>query len=195
MYTAGVYTLVRFYICGNFPQFGEEPIVATCHNSSEGGNMTNNGNVLTVRVSESSISKLDALMEMKNKELERFDMKPIGRKEIVEDAIKELYYKTINKTRDPDIWERIHGMVHDEVDSSMNNFHRKINRILFLAIKNDYGNKIFYRSPSVLPSPKDRQEAIDIIVNEPSRWNDALEEYMNRNWQDEEQGKEGGDEG
>ena len=144
--------------------------------------MANNGNVLTVRLSESIISKLEALIEMKNKELERFDMKPIGRKEIIEEAIKQEYYRMINKTRDPDIWERIREMVHDEVDSSMSNFHKKINQILFYAIKNDYGNKIFYRSPSVLPVPKDRKEAIDIIVNEPSRWNDALEEYMNNNW-------------
>jgi hypothetical protein len=149
--------------------------------------MAKNDNVLTVRISESSISKLENLVEMKNKEFKRLDIKPIGKKEIIEEAIKEMYYKMINKTRDPDIWERISEMVHDEVDSSMNNFHRKIDKILFLSIKNDYGNKIFYRSPSVLPSPKDREEAIDIIVNEPSRWNDALEEYMNKNWQDEEE--------
>ena len=51
----------------------------------------------------------------------------------------------------------------------------------------DYGNKIFYRSPSVLPSPKDRAEAISIIVNEPSRWDDALEEYMKKKWMSEKE--------
>ena len=149
--------------------------------------MANNENVLTVRLSESILLKLENLVDVRNRELERIGMKKIGKKEIVEEAIKEMYFKMINRTRDPDVVERVQAMVHDEVESSLGNLHRKTDEILFLSIKNDYGNKIFYRSPSVLPSPKDRAEAISIIVNEPSRWDDALEEYMKKKWMSEKE--------
>ena len=149
--------------------------------------MANNENVLTVRLSESILLKLENLVDVRNRELERIGMKKIGKKEIVEEAIKEIYFRMINRTRDPDVVERVQAMVHDEVKSSLGNLHRKTDEILFLSIKNDYGNKIFYRSPSVLPSPKDRAEAISIIVNEPSRWDDALEEYMKKKWMSEKE--------
>lgn len=149
--------------------------------------MTNNENVLTVRLNESILLKLENLVEARNRELERIGMKKIGKKEIVEEAIKEMYFRMINRTRDPDVVERVQSMVHDEVESSLENLHRKTDEILFLSIKNDYGNKIFYRSPSVLPSPKDRAEAISIIINEPSRWDDALEEYMKKKWMSEKE--------
>ena len=47
-----------------------------------------------------------------------------------------------------------------------------------MAKKNELGNKLLYRSPSMVPSPPSINEAINIIVNEESRWNNALEEYM-----------------
>ena len=59
---------------------------------------------------------------------------------------------------------------------------RRIDRILFLAMKNDLGNKVLYRSPSVLPAPDDVTQAVRIIVNEDSRWNTALETYMKDRW-------------
>ncbi len=56
-----------------------------------------------------------------------------------------------------------------------------MDELLFLSIKNDLGNRVFYRSPSVLPAPDSKAQAIGVIINEESMWDLALEEYlMNR---------------
>ena len=145
--------------------------------------MGNNENVLTVRLSEDVIGKLDVLLKDEIEKADRMGVKPAGRKEIVEEAIKSLYFKRINSKQDADVVERVAEMVHDEVGVSMNNLHRKIDEILFLTIKNDYGNKLLYRSPSVLPVPRNTAEVMYTIENEKSKWDLALEEFMNREWQ------------
>ena len=57
-----------------------------------------------------------------------------------------------------------------------------MDELLFLSIKNDLGNRAFYRSPSVLPAPKSKEQAIEVIIEETSMWDLALEEYMNYKW-------------
>lgn len=144
--------------------------------------MANSEKVIGFRFDEDILKKLDWLLREDEKECERMGVKPQTRKEIIEEAIKELYFKRINSKQDADVVERIAEMVHDEVGVSMNNLHRKIDEILFLTIKNDYGNKLLYRSPSVLPVPENTAEVNYTIENEKSKWDLALEEFMNREW-------------
>ena len=139
--------------------------------------MANNENVITVRLSKDCLTKLDKLINFKNEEAKRLGNKPEDKKTIIEEGIRELYYKYINQTQDPDVVDRVSELVHDEVNSSLSNLHKKIDEVLYLTIKNDLGNKLLYRSPNLIPSPKDLNDAIDIII-EPSRWDDALEEYL-----------------
>ncbi|MBR4461062.1 MAG: hypothetical protein IKS51_00545 [Erysipelotrichaceae bacterium] len=140
--------------------------------------MSKNDNVLTVRLSPDMLLKLDELIGFYEEEADRIGMRPPGKKEIVEDAIRDLYYKKINETRDGDVVDRINSIVEDRVNVSMNNLHRKIDELLYLTIKNDYGNKLIYRSPSIIPPPPKISDAIEIIVDERSGWNDALDEFM-----------------
>ena len=58
----------------------------------------------------------------------------------------------------------------------------EMDELLFLSIKNDLGNRVFYRSPSVLSAPDSKAQAIEVIINEESMWDLALEEYMNHKW-------------
>ena len=104
--------------------------------------------------------------------------------EIVAEAIKELYYKSINKTQDADVVGRISMTVDDKVNASMHQLQSKIDQILFLVNKLDLGTKVLYRSPSVLPPPKNTKQAINILINEQSGWYNALEEYMMSNLND-----------
>ena len=69
-------------------------------------------------------------------------------------------------------------MVEDTADNRFKGIEDKIDELLFLAIKNDLGKRVFYRSPSVLPAPKSKRQALNIILNETSMWDEALEEYM-----------------
>ena len=140
--------------------------------------MSKNDNVLTIRLSPDMLLKLDELIGFYEEEANRIGMRPGGKKEIVEDAIRDLYYKKINETRDGDVVDRINSIVEDRVNVSMNNLHRKIDELLYLTIKNDYGNKLIYRSPGIIPPPPEISDAIEIIVDERSGWNDALDEFM-----------------
>ena len=144
--------------------------------------MANSEKVMGFRFDEDILKKLEWLLQEDEKECRRMGVKPRTRKEIIEEAIKELYFKRINSRQDADVVERVAEMVHDEVGVSMNNLHRKIDEILFLTIKNDYGNKLLYRSPSVLPVPRNTAEVMYTIENEKSKWDLALEEFMNREW-------------
>ena len=80
--------------------------------------------------------------------------------EIVAEAIKELYYKSINKTQDADIVGRISMTVDDKVNASMHQLQSKVDQILFLINKLDLGTKVLYRSPSVLPPPKNTKQLL-----------------------------------
>ena len=144
--------------------------------------MGNNDNVLTVRLNEDVIRKLDLLLNDEINKADRMGVKPGGRKEIVEEAIKTLYFKTINSKQDADVVERINELITDQVGAAMSTIIQDIEEILFLCIKNDLGNRVFYRSPSVLPAPSSKEQAIEVIVNEKSKWDLALEEYMMNRW-------------
>ncbi len=153
--------------------------------------MANSEKVLGFRFDEDVLRKLDYLMKEDAKESDRLGVRPRTRKEFFEEGIRELYMKLMKKTQDADVVDRISETVHDEVNTSMNNLHKKIDEILYLSIKNDLGNKVLYRSPSVLPPPKSVEQAIRIIIDERSGWNDALDEYLQMHWKDK---TDGGDE-
>ncbi len=150
--------------------------------SKERRNMPNNENVLTVRLNEEILNKLNVLLKDEKENAERTGAKPKGKKEIVEDAIRDLYFKKINETMDADVVERIGGIIDDQVKTSMINFKKELDEILYLVTKNDLGNRVLYRSPSVLPAPKDIAQAIRVIVNENSKWDQALDQYLTKEW-------------
>ena len=171
--------------------------VATCYKLEERTNcsnllqierkeiMANNDNVITIRLNEDILNKLNTLIEGSIDESNRIGIKPQGKKEIIEEAIKTLYYKKINISQDGDVVDRINNLVDEQVAATLNSFQNKIDEILYLTIKNDLGNKLIYRSPSVIPACPDIKESIEIIVDERSAWNDALEEYMTSKWRKE----------
>mgnify|MGYP007069932188 CR=1 FL=1 len=140
--------------------------------------MSKNDNVITVRLDQDCLAKLGKLLEFEKAEARRIRKPEGGKKEIIEEAIRELYYKKINKTQDADVVGRISMTVDDRVSASMNNLHKKIDDIYYLVSKLDLGTKVLYRSPSVLPPPKNSKQAINIIVNEESGWYNAIEEFM-----------------
>ena len=130
------------------------------------------------RFSEAIYQKLDMIYEFEKKKADRLRIKPKNRNQIVEEAIENLYFKMINDTQDADVAKRIAGMIDDRVSSSMNNLKKTIDDIWFMARKNELGNKLLYRSPGIIPPPPSITDAINIIINEESGWNNALEEYM-----------------
>ncbi len=130
------------------------------------------------RFSEDTYQKLDLIYESRKKDSDRMKLKPVNRNQIVEEAIRDLYFKMINETQDGDVVDRVGRMVEDRVNVSMNNLHKKIDEILYYAIKNDYGNKLLFRSPSIIPPAPSILDCIKIISEEESGWNNALEEFM-----------------
>ncbi len=140
----------------------------------------------SIRFNPDIDSKLAWLKEEEEIVSKRMGVKPRNRTQIIEEAVKFYYFKKIDETQDADVVERINELIADHVGAAMNGIINDIEEILFLAIKNDLGNKVFYRSPSVLPAPESRQEAIDVITEEESRWDMALEEYMQNKWKGEE---------
>lgn len=144
--------------------------------------MANSEKVLGFRFDEDILNKLQFLMEEDEKEAERMGVKPKTRKEFFEEGIRLLYFRKIRDSQDTDVVGRLDEMIDDSVNTAVGNLSKRIDRILFLAMKNDLGNKVLYRSPSVLPAPDDVTQAVRIIVNEDSRWNTALETYMKDRW-------------
>ena len=138
--------------------------------------------ITSFRFSESTYAKLDQLKEYDKKESRRMHTKEKNQTEIVEEAIRELYYKKINKYQDADIVDRVSDLVDDKVQTSLTDLIKKVDEVLYLTIKHDIGNKVLYRSPSVLPPPKDVDQAIRILINEESGWNNALEELLSERW-------------
>ena len=138
----------------------------------------NNSNVLTVRLDGDCLTKLDKLLQFEKAEAKRIRKPEGGKKEIIEEAIRELYYKKINKTQDADVVGRISMTIDDKVNASVKILNDKIDDIRSLIHKLDLGTKVLYRSPSVLPPPKNSKQAINIIINEESGWYNAIEEYM-----------------
>ena len=156
--------------------------------------MANSEKVLGFRFDEDVLQKLDYLMRENAKEASRLGVKAKTRKDFFEDGIRELYMKEMKKGQDADVVDRISEFVNEEVESSIINLQKKIDEILFLTVKNDYGNRVLYRSPSILPPPKSVEQAIRIIVNEESGWDKALESYLRKEWKKmDDQISEGGD--
>ena len=140
--------------------------------------------VISFRLEKNIVDMIDWLINNKSEELKRSDgeLIKLNRTDIVEMAIRNLYYISVGNSRDADVVERINIFVKDSVNYSMNAINRKIDELLFISKKIELGNKVLYRSPSVLPPPKDIDQAIRILVNEDSGWNDALDEYMLNAW-------------
>lgn len=147
--------------------------------------MSKENTVISFRFDESISEKLDFLVEKENEKLRGFNLKPITRKQVMEQIIKEQYCRYINNSRDADVVDRINELIIDQVKAAMGGIIDNIEEILFLCIKNDLGNRVFYRSPSVLPAPDSKETAIEVITEETSRWDLALEEYMYRKWKNE----------
>ncbi len=144
--------------------------------------MARNEKVIGLRFDEDILGKLDYLIEEDRNTAQRMGVTQRSRRQIIEDALKDCYYRKINETQDGDVVERLSGMVADQVSAAMSGIVKDIEEILFLAIKNDLGNRVFYRSPSVLPAPDSKAQAIEVIVNEESMWDLALEEYLMNRW-------------
>jgi len=144
--------------------------------------MNKNQKTTSVRFSSATKSKIQWLMEQDRKTSIRMGVKPVSRTRIIEDAIEHYYFKKINDTQDADVVERINELIADQVGAAMSKILQDIEEILFLCIKNDLGNRVFYRSPSVLPAPSSKEQAIEVIINEKSKWDLALEEYMMNKW-------------
>lgn len=140
--------------------------------------MNKNEKPTSFRLSPETETKLAWIMEEDRKLSKRVGVKPRNRSQILEKAIEDLYFRMINDTQDADIVKRISSMIDDKVNSSMNNLKKTIDEIWFYSKKHDLGNKLLFRSPGILPPPPSITDAINIIVNEESGWNNALEEYM-----------------
>ena len=152
--------------------------------------MNKNEKTTSIRFSPDIDSKISWLLETDRTNSKRTGMKPSNRTQIIEEAISQYYYSRINETRDADVVGRISQTIDDKVNASMNNLHGKIDQILYLINKLDLGTKVLYRSPSVMPAPKDVDQAIRIISNEESKWYNAIEEIMMTNIKKKDEGEE-----
>ena len=135
--------------------------------------------VMSFRFDDHILKKIDYLKDEENRKIAGFGIKPKTRKTIIETIIEDYYLRYINKSTDPDVVGRVSRMVDDAADSRFARIENRIDEILYLTIKNDLGNKLLYRSPSVLPVPDTTANALYVIANEHSKWDLALEEYMN----------------
>ena len=134
------------------------------------------------RFSKDTYQKLDMIYEDDKRKTDRMKLKAKGRNQIVEEAIRDRYFKMVNDSQDADIVERISGLVTDQVNAAMGVIQQRIDELPFRAITNDLGNRGLYRSPSVLPAPKDKEQAMRVIMNETSMWDLALEDYLMDQW-------------
>ena len=138
--------------------------------------------VMSFRFDDPIIKKIDYLMEEDRKNSEKLGLKPSTRKEIIEDAIKDYYLRKINRSRDPDIMDRIIMMVDDAADVRFGMFKRILDEIYFLATKNDLANRILLNSDGVPKAPDFGYSAAGEIVNKRCRWDEELQNYMMDHW-------------
>lgn len=146
--------------------------------------------VMSFRFDDHVLSKIDYLMEEDKKKMERLGIRPRTRKQLVEGIIEDYYLRYITKSRDPDVVKRIANMVDDAADIRFKGIEDKIDQLLYLTNKLDLGTKVLYRSPSVLPAPKDVEQAIRIITNEESKWYNAIDEIMINRIRKKDDGRE-----
>ena len=136
---------------------------------------------MSFRFSDHILDKIDYLIRENEMEMKKLGLKPKTRKQIIEECIQDCYLRKINNDRDPDTMDRISIMVNDAADVRFNRMKRVLDEILFLVIKHDLGNKLIYRSKSVLPACPETKDAISVIKEE-SGWDTALQEYMSQRW-------------
>ena len=144
-----------------------------------------NTKVYSFRFSNSTLDEIDYLLEDEKKIAWDDRRKAKNRLEIVEDAINEKYLRRVNQIQGAELKEQIGKIISEKVNKEMKEIKEEMDELLFLSIKNDLGNRVFYRSPSVLPAPDSKAQAIEVIINEASMWDLALEEYMNYKWSSE----------
>ncbi len=141
-----------------------------------------NTKVYSFRFSEDTLNQIDYLLEDDRKIALDDRRKAKNRLEIVEDAIYEKYIRRVNDIQGKELKDQIGKIVSEKVRESMNGINQQLEELLYIAIKSDLGKKLLYRSPGIVPPPPDMDDAIEIIVDEESGWNNALEEYMSETW-------------
>ena len=140
--------------------------------------------VMSFRMSRDIIEKLDFIVKYEQERPRGFDepLVKINRAEMVERAIKHYYLDIVKSSSDEDAEERINEIADKTINNKLFSFERKLDHLLFLSIKNDLGNKLIYRSPGIIPPPTNIKDCIEVIVEERSGWNDALDELLNEEW-------------
>ena len=137
--------------------------------------------VLSFRFKDHILEKIDYLIQQDVRKTEELGIKPRTRTQIIEDAIQDYYLRQIDGDRDPDTVERISRMVNDAADVRFGSIKRIVDEILFLVIKHDIGNKMFFRSNNILPECPEKSKAISFFA-EDSAWDNALQEYVSQRW-------------
>ena len=141
-----------------------------------------NTKVYSFRFSENTLNQIDYLLEDDRKIAWNDRRKAKNRLEIVEDAINEKYLRRVNQIQGNELKDQIGNIISKEMEEQLREIKQQMDEVLYFTIKNDYGNKLLYRSPGIIPPPPYMDDAIEIIVDEESGWNNALEEYMYTVW-------------
>ena len=137
-----------------------------------------NKKVMSFRFEDPIIEKIDYLMEEDKRNMEKFNLKPRSRKEIIEEAVRDYYLRKINSSKDPDTMERISIMVDDAADVRFTSIKRVLDEILFLVMKNDLANRIILNGDG-LPEPHPLESrAAGQIINGKCEWDEVLQNYM-----------------
>ena len=95
-----------------------------------------------------------------------------------EQIIEKYYFDIINESRDPDVVNRISNMVKDQTDIHYDALRKRLDEILFLAIKNDLGNKVLYDNSDLMPQTVNERRAYEMINRKDSFWDEALNSYI-----------------
>ncbi len=146
-----------------------------------------NTKVYSFRFPEDTLNQIDYLLEDDKKIAWNDRRKAKNRLEIVEDAIYEKYIRRVNDIQGKELKDQIGKIVSEKIQESMKGINKQLEELLYIAIKSDLGKKLFYRSPRIIPPPPDINDAIEIIVDEESGWNNALEKYMSTEWKYEKE--------
>ena len=134
--------------------------------------------VMSFRFEDHILNKVDWLVDKENEKLKGLGIKPKTRKQIIEEIIEKYYFDIINESRDPDVVNRISNMVKDQADIHYDALRKRLDEILFLAIKNDLGNKVLYNNSDLMPQTVNEQRAYELINRKDCFWDEALNSYM-----------------
>ncbi len=134
--------------------------------------------VMSFRFEDHILNKVDWLVDKENEKLKGLGIKPKTRKQVIEQIIEKYYFDIINESRDPDVVNRISNMVKDQTDIHYDALRKRLDEILFLAIKNDLGNKVLYSNSDLMPQTVNEQRAYEMINRKDSFWDEVLNSYM-----------------